>query len=84
MPKIKYVGLKQDGETAFSRMEGAPAIWMQGDSYEVPDNVAKLMLEHPMVFALDDAPVAVVEPVVKAKRAKKAVEHVEEPVEQSE
>ena len=77
MPKIKYVGLKQDGETAFSYMAGAPAIWMQGDTNDVPDNVAKLMLEHPTVFVLDDEP-------VKAKRAKKAVEPVEEPVEQSE
>lgn len=52
MAKIKYVGLKQDGETAFSRDTGIT--WFQGDSHEVPDGMAKRMLQHPDVFALDD------------------------------
>ena len=52
--QIKYVGLKPDGETAFSKEPGAPAIWLQGDSYDVPEAIAKRMLQHPDVFKLDD------------------------------
>ena len=51
MAKIKYVGLKQDGETAFSRETGIT--WFPGDSHEVPEGMAKRMLNHPDVFALD-------------------------------
>lgn len=51
--KIKYVGLKDDGETAFSKDPGAPAIWFKGDSFEVPEAIAKRMLQHPDVFELD-------------------------------
>jgi len=52
--KIKYVGLKDDGETAFSKDPGAPAIWFKGDSFDVPEATAKRMLQHPDVFELDD------------------------------
>lgn len=52
--QIKYVGKKDDGETAFSRETGAPAIWFKGDSFEVPDAIAKRMLQHPDVFELDE------------------------------
>lgn len=49
--KIKYVGLKPE-ETAFSRDTGI--VWLQGSSHEVPDGIAKRMLNHPDVFAADD------------------------------
>ncbi len=55
MAKIKYVGLKHDGETAFGRETGIT--WFQGDSHEVPDSVAKRMLNHPDVFAVDSGAV---------------------------
>ena len=50
--KLKYVGLK-DEETAFSPETGIT--WTPGSSHEVPDNLAKRMLAHPDVFALDAA-----------------------------
>lgn len=51
--KIKYVGLKEDGETAFASAAGI-AKWMPGDSFEVanPQMVSR-MLQHPDVFAED-------------------------------
>jgi hypothetical protein len=51
--KIKYVGVKLDGETAFSGESGI-ALWLDGDSHEVKDAVAAKMLKHPDVFALDE------------------------------
>lgn len=48
--KIQYVGLKEDGETAFSTLTGIDR-WMPGDVNEVKDDVAKSMLQHPDVFA---------------------------------
>jgi len=51
--KIKYVGVKVDGETAFAHLSGV-ALWMDGDEYEIKDDVAKRMLQHPDVFALAD------------------------------
>lgn len=52
--KIKYVGLKTDGETAFARDAGITA-WLPGDSIEISDpRVAQRMLQHPDVFAVDD------------------------------
>lgn len=53
--KIKYVGLKLDGETAFSQTSGVP-MWMPGDAFEVNDAVAVKMLNHPDVFAVDVEP----------------------------
>lgn len=50
--KLKYVGLK-DEETAFSPETGIT--WTPGSSHEVPDQLAKRMLAHPDVFALDTA-----------------------------
>lgn len=50
--KIKYVGVKEDGETAFSRDSGIER-WMPGDSFDVPDPVGVKMLQHPDVFARD-------------------------------
>ena len=50
--KIKYVGTKEGGETAFSHVSGI-ALWLAGDVHEIRDDVAKKMLEHPDVFALD-------------------------------
>ena len=72
--KIKYVGVKLDGETAFAGESGI-ALWLDGDSHEVKDTVAAKMLKHPDVFALDDAMKApepvqvgqVAEPVVMAE-----------------
>jgi hypothetical protein len=52
--KIKYVGVKQDGETAFSHLSGIE-LWLPGDSFEVKDSVAIRMLQHPDVFAVDDS-----------------------------
>ncbi|MDZ7892328.1 MAG: hypothetical protein U5L73_11300 [Rhodoferax sp.] len=52
--KIKYVGVKQDGETAFASLSGIER-WMPGDSFEVKDGVATRMLQHPDVFALADS-----------------------------
>ena len=48
--KIQYVGLKEDGETAFGAMTGIER-WMPGDVHEVKDDFAKRMLQHPDVFA---------------------------------
>jgi hypothetical protein len=74
--KIKYVGVKLDGETAFANESGV-ALWLEGDSHEVKDAVAAKMLKHPDVFALDEAikaaePVPVTEqgePVIPAEDA---------------
>jgi hypothetical protein len=54
MIKIKYVGVKVDGETAFAAQSGIER-WMKGDSFEVPDGIATKMLEHPDVFQRDVA-----------------------------
>lgn len=51
--KIKYVGLKEDGETAFSNLSGIDR-WLIGDVNEVKDDVGKKMLQHPDVFELVD------------------------------
>ena len=51
--KIKYVGVKPDGETAFSDKTGIT--WHPGDSFEVKDEHATRMLNHPDVFAKDEA-----------------------------
>lgn len=54
--KIKYVGVKEDGETAFSRETGLT--WMPGDVHEVADKaIAAKMITHPDVFAPADEPV---------------------------
>ena len=55
--KIKYVGVKADGETAFAYLSGV-ALWMDGDEHEIKDDVAKRMLQHPDVFALADTQTA--------------------------
>lgn len=56
--KIKYVGVKKDGETAFSRETKIEA-WLPGDSHEINDPVlAKKMLQHPDVFAVDEGETA--------------------------
>lgn len=49
MIKIKYVGLKQDGERAFKEHTGIE--WFQGDEREVSEEHAAMMLRHPDVFA---------------------------------
>ena len=54
MTKLKYVGLKQDGETAFSTETNIT--WFPGSVEDVPDAVAERMLKHPDVFAVDDEP----------------------------
>lgn len=48
MVKIKYVGLKQDGERAF--MEHTGIEWFHGSEHEVSDENAGMMLRHPDVF----------------------------------
>lgn len=51
--KIKYVGVKEDGETAFASAAGI-AKWMPGDSFEIANpQLASRMLQHPDVFAED-------------------------------
>ncbi|WP_294767245.1 hypothetical protein [uncultured Rhodoferax sp.] len=50
--QIKYVGAKQDGETAFAEKTGIT--WFPGDSHAVDDKVAARMLNHPDVFAVDE------------------------------
>lgn len=52
MTRIKYVGLKQNGERAFLKETGIE--WFQGDVNDVEDEIAKTMLKHPDVFALAD------------------------------
>lgn len=47
--KIAYVGVKLDGETAFIDKTGIT--WMPGDVFEVANDVATKMLQHPDVFA---------------------------------
>lgn len=56
--KIKYVGLKLDGETAFSRETGIT--WMPGMVEEVTGPITSKMLQHPDVFeeVKDDAKTA--------------------------
>lgn len=50
--KIKYVGLKQDGESAFEALTGL--VWLPDSSHEIKDDVAAKMLQHPDVFAVDE------------------------------
>lgn len=50
--KVKYVGLKVNGSTAFKAQTGIT--WLPGDCHEVKDDIAAKMLKHPDVFALDD------------------------------
>lgn len=61
MPKLKYVGLKEDGETAFHERTGIPR-WMPGDAHNITEAaLVARMLQHPDVFALvteEDAPAA--------------------------
>jgi len=52
--KIKYVGVKLDGETAFASESGI-ALWLAGEVHEIKDAVGAKMLKHPDVFALDVA-----------------------------
>lgn len=52
MPRIKYVGLKADGERAFEANTGIT--WMPGSAHSVSVEHAALMLNHPDVWALDD------------------------------
>lgn len=53
MTKLKYVGLKLDGERAFKEETGLE--WFPGSVHDVPTNLAVKMLKHPDVFALADA-----------------------------
>lgn len=50
--KLKYVGVKEDGETAFSRETGIT--WFPGSVEDVPTAMAVKMLQHPDVFAEAD------------------------------
>lgn len=53
--KLMYVGLKVDGESAFSDKTGI--VWMPGSSHEVSDAHAALMLPHTDVWAIaEEAP----------------------------
>lgn len=64
--KIKYVGLKEDGETAFASAAGI-AKWMPGDSFEVANpQLASRMLQHPDVFAEDKSAPKVSKPASTA------------------
>ncbi len=59
--KLKYVGLKPDGETAFHDKTGV--VWFPGSCHEVKDEIATTMLRHPDVFALDVVAVKQEDPV---------------------
>jgi hypothetical protein len=53
MPRIKYVGAKEDGEAAFADQTRI-ARWLPGDSHDIPDPaLCARLLQHPDVFALD-------------------------------
>jgi hypothetical protein len=55
MPKLKYVGVKKDGETAFFHETGG-ITWLPGTVKTIADrDLAAKMLRHPDVFALADA-----------------------------
>lgn len=68
--KLKYVGLKTDGETAFIHLTGIT--WHPGEVHEVKDEHAFKMLNHPDVFARDTE--------VKAKITAPAVVKTDDPV----
>ena len=51
--KIKYIGQKTDGETAF--IAETQITWMPNAEHDIPAAVAERMLNHPDVFALADA-----------------------------
>lgn len=59
--KLKYVGLKLDGEAAFERDTGL--VWMPGDEHEVTEALAVRMLAHPDVFARVEAPLQLEAPL---------------------
>ena len=69
--KIKYVGVKLDGETAFAGESGV-ALWRTGDAHEIKDGVATKMLKHPDVFELDED-IKVAEPVQVVKVAEPVI-----------
>lgn len=48
--KIVYVGLKSDGEMAFAHLTGIER-WLPGDVHEVSAANARVLLQHPDVFA---------------------------------
>ena len=54
--KVKYVGLKVNGSTAFKAQTGIT--WFPGDSHEVKDSIAVNMLKHSDVFAMDAVKIA--------------------------
>ena len=49
MPKLRYIGLKVDGERAF--IERTKICWMPGDEHDVSVEHAKLMLPHTDVWS---------------------------------
>ena len=55
--RIKYVGTKEGGETAYSTLTGI-ARWMIGDVLDVDAKHVGQLLQHPDVFALADEPEA--------------------------
>lgn len=65
MKQIKYVGVKEDGETAFGHMTGG-IVWYPGSTHEIKDDIAAKMLQHPDVFAIDEQATAA-EPVKSTK-----------------
>lgn len=53
--KLKYIGLKVDGERAFQAETGIE--WMPDSVHEVSDAVAAKMLEHPTIWTrVDNGP----------------------------
>jgi hypothetical protein len=70
--KIKYVGLKEDGETAFAHLSGVER-WMPGDSFEVKDSVAIRMLQHPDVFAQEDTTAQAIAPQAQVNKPAEVV-----------
>lgn len=67
--KIKYVGVKQDGETAFAKECGRER-WLPGASQDVADAaLCARMLRHDDVFAQDTDPDSKPASLAKAKPA---------------
>jgi len=63
--KLKYVGTKDDGETAFAFLTKIP-VWMPGDANEIADpDLVNRMLQHPDVWQpAGEGPSTVLAPVV--------------------
>lgn len=65
MAKIKYIGLKEAGETAFAELTGI-ARWFPGDVHDLPEAQAGQLLEHRMMWERTDKGVSLAAAAPKA------------------